>query len=126
MRLIVCGGRDFDNSLVVRRMLFKLHEETPIKYLFHGNARGADAEADRWAREFPELGVRRCPCPADWSKHGKAAGPIRNKHMLGQGIDLVLAFPGGRGTRNMVKQARAAGVKVIEVTDEIIRELTNR
>jgi UDP-N-acetylmuramoylalanine-D-glutamate ligase len=53
---------------------------------------------------------------ADWDTHGKAAGPIRNKRMLDEGKpDLVVAFPGGRGTANMISQARKAGVEVIEV-----------
>jgi hypothetical protein len=52
--------------------------------------------------------------PADWQKHGKAAGPIRNRQMLEDGKpDLVIAFSGGRGTANMISQARAAGVKVL-------------
>ena len=55
----------------------------------------------------------------DWEKHGRAAGPIRNKLMLDEGRpDLVVAFPGGRGTANMVKQASAASVEVIEVRRE--------
>lgn len=113
MRVIVCGGRDYDDCMILRRALFAIHEGPggPIKMLFHGNARGADTEAARWAREF---NVTAHACPADWTKHGRAAGPIRNKHMLGQGIDLVVAFPGGRGTRNMIKQAEAAGVKVVQ------------
>jgi hypothetical protein len=36
--------------------------------------------------------------------------------MLGQGHpDLVVAFPGGRGTADMVRRANAAGVRVMEV-----------
>lgn len=47
---------------------------------------------------------------------GKAAGPIRNQRMLDDGKpDRVLAFPGGRGTANMVKLAKAAGVPVHEI-----------
>ena len=45
---------------------------------------------------------------ADWDKFGRAAGPIRNAQMLREGKpDLVVAFPGGRGTANMVAQAKA-------------------
>jgi len=113
MRVIVCGGRDYDDCMTLRRAMFSIHEgpEGPITMLFHGNARGADTEAARWAREF---GIKNFACPADWAKHGKAAGPIRNKNMLGNHIDLVIAFPGGRGTANMIKQAKAAGVRVVE------------
>jgi UDP-N-acetylmuramoylalanine-D-glutamate ligase len=54
--------------------------------------------------------------PADCETHGRSADPIRNRRTLDEGKpDLVVAFPGGRGTAHMVSQARAAGVRVIEV-----------
>jgi hypothetical protein len=54
--------------------------------------------------------------PADWFSHGKAAGPIRNQEMLAmEAPALVVAFPGGRGTADMVRRARKAGVDVLEV-----------
>lgn len=57
---------------------------------------------------------------ADWEKYGKAAGPIRNKRMLLEGRpDLVVAFPGGRGTMNMIKLAKEAGVEVLEVKYDV-------
>lgn len=76
--------------------------------------RGVDEAAIDWAvvnwcvfQEFPP----------DWDKYGNAAGPIRNQQMLDEGKpDLVVAFPGGRGTADMVNKARKAGIEVIEVT----------
>ena len=51
--------------------------------------------------------------PANWAKHGNMAGPIRNQAMLVKGKpDLVLAFPGGRGTADMVNRARVSKVPV--------------
>ena len=51
--------------------------------------------------------------PADWKTYGRAAGPLRNARMIAEGKpDLVLAFPGGRGTADMTRKARAAGVEV--------------
>jgi len=53
---------------------------------------------------------------ANWRTHGKAAGPIRNQQMLDEGRPhLVVAFPGGTGTADMVRRAKAAGVPVMEV-----------
>ena len=44
------------------------------------------------------------------------AGPRRNARMLAEGKpDLVVAFPGGRGTADMVSKARAAKVEVMEI-----------
>ncbi len=54
---------------------------------------------------------------ADWHEHGRAAGPIRNARMIAEGRpDLVIAFPGGRGTADMVSRARKAGIEVREVS----------
>jgi ABC-type sugar transport system substrate-binding protein len=39
--------------------------------------------------------------------------------MLDEGKpDIVVAFPGGTGTADMVRRARKAGVVVIEVTND--------
>jgi UDP-N-acetylmuramoylalanine-D-glutamate ligase len=54
--------------------------------------------------------------PADWKTHGKAAGPKRNRQMLDDAKpDLVVAFPGGRGTDDMVNKAKSRGVPVVRV-----------
>jgi hypothetical protein len=110
MRVLVCGGRGFDD---VARVFWALDELGPVSALIHGCARGADTLAARWA---VSRGVEEHRFPANWSRDGKAAGPIRNAQMLREGKpDLVVAFPGGRGTADMVAKAKAAGVHVIEV-----------
>jgi hypothetical protein len=66
--------------------------------------------AGEWADVF---GVPFRIFPANWKKHGRAAGPMRNQQMLDEGKpDLVIAFPGGSGTADMVRRAKAAGVPV--------------
>ena len=112
MRVLVCGGRDYNDKDFLFAALDKVHSKTPISVLIEGGASGADRLASQWAC-LP--GVLNQRFTADWATHGRAAGPIRNKTMLIQGKpDLVVAFPGGRGTDNMIKQAREAGVQVIE------------
>lgn len=111
--VIVCGGRDFRDRNLLNATLDKIvAERWPIAEIIHGNARGADTLAGEWARCHH---VRVWPVPAEWSKYGRSAGPRRNKKMLGSGAKLVVAFPGGKGTRNMVKQARTAGIEVMEI-----------
>ncbi len=92
--------------------LCDLNAKQPITHLIHGAAPGADTLAAGWAFD---MGITVVACHADWTKHGRAAGPIRNGEMLKREPDLVVAFPGGRGTANMVRQAKAAGVRVVEV-----------
>lgn len=116
-RVLVCGGRDFSDGRRVREMLDWLPD---VECIIEGGARGADMLAAGWAQAAS--GVRLETYPADWKNHGRAAGPIRNRQMLAEGHpDLVIAFPGGRGTADMVEQAKAAGVPVIEVPALIAR-----
>ena len=110
MRLIVCGGRNYGARNYVVGVLNDLHAVLGIRVLIHGAQSGADSLADEWALDHA---VFRLWYAADWDRYGQAAGPIRNRLMLGQDPDLVLAFPGGKGTDDMVRQARRAGVWVI-------------
>lgn len=108
MKVLVCGGR---NYLDLKRV-FEVLDGLRPKHVIHGGASGADRCANDWAIV---RGVRRSIYPADWVRLGKAAGPLRNQLMLDkEKPDLVIAFPGGRGTADMVRRAREAGVKVIE------------
>lgn len=112
MRVLVCGGRHFNDYAIVKSTLDKLDAETPIDVVLEGGARGADYLGFRWA----QLRLRGSQSfPANWAL-GRKAGPIRNRQMLEDGQpDVVVAFPGGKGTADMIKQAKARGVRVIEV-----------
>lgn len=112
MRLLVCGGRDYTDAKALHARLDALVKERGrVSVLIHGAARGADSLASTWAEAN---GIPTLPFPADWSTYGKSAGAIRNSQMLTEGQpDLVVAFPGGAGTANMVRQARDARVRVI-------------
>tara|TARA_R110000851_G_C13102466_1_gene568860 strand:+ start:1730 stop:2077 length:348 start_codon:yes stop_codon:yes gene_type:complete len=113
MRVIVCGGRDYANRERVNAVLDKLHREAGISRIIEGGAKGADRLASDWAES---LAVPTTRYEADWEAHGTFAGPRRNATMLEDGQpDLVIAFPGGVGTRNMIRQARKAGVEVVEI-----------
>lgn len=131
MKWLVCGGRHFgiDGRFGrERRFIFFMLDLIAGEFcpgypseqkqlpegieLIAGGATGADTVAVDWAivnwLPFKEY-------PADWDTYGMYAGLQRNKQMLEEGKpDLVIAFPGGRGTAHMVKIAREAGVRVIE------------
>lgn len=113
MRVLVCGGRDFIDRTWLFRELDALHSSRNVTMVISGCAPGADSLGIEWA-EARRIEVGRFP--ADWDTHGRAAGPIRNQRMLDEGKpDLVIAFPGGRGTADMSRRAREAGIELIVI-----------
>ena len=112
-RVLVCGGRDYANVARVYLVLGLIHDERCVTAIIHGAATGADSLAARWA---DEMGVECIACPADWATNGRAAGPIRNAEMLTHSPDIVVAFPGGRGTADLIRRAHSAGIYVIDGT----------
>jgi len=112
MRLLVTGGRDYNDAGTAYAVIHALKPDVVI----HGAQKGADALCHFAARV---LGVARLGFSANWNAHGKSAGPRRNMQMLQEGKpDLCVAFPGGRGTADMVKKCRAAGVPVLFVDED--------
>jgi hypothetical protein len=113
MTILVCGGRDYYDRATVYQTLDQLHQSTPITKLVHGDARGADSLGAAWAKL---RGIDVVAVPADWAANKKAAGPMRNALMLRlHHPDLVVAFPGGNGTRDMIIRSQKAGVPVMEL-----------
>jgi YspA, cpYpsA-related SLOG family len=109
-RVLVCGGRDFADQAFLDDYLNAIVAD--ISHVIVGGAPGADTLAERWARAHC---IPFTVYMADWLFHGKAAGPLRNRRMLVEGKpDLVIAFAGGRGTANCLKQAQELGIEVRE------------
>jgi predicted Rossmann-fold nucleotide-binding protein len=132
-RVVVAGGgRDllWSPQEIAAALLARTGAQS-VHLLLHGGARGADRAIARAARQ---LGWPVAALPADWRRHGRAAGPIRNRQLLEAAIHqaqalsasglpvsvLVVAFPGGAGTASLVQQARRiqapVAVDVVEVT----------
>ena len=119
----MCGGRAFDDYAMIIRVLDRVHASVwngmpGISLVIHGDANGADRLAGAWAV------LRRVPAqafPARWLEEGQAAGPLRNQRMLREGKpDLVVGFPGGIGTRDMLTRAETAGVLRYEIPTRFI------
>lgn len=110
MRVIVCGGRKFNDETLVRQVL----DDHPIEVLINGACRGADLLSSAWARR---TGTIYAEVPALWETFGKAAGHMRNYTMITRfgDIDLVIAFPGGPGTASMIRIARQKGIEVLKI-----------
>ena len=112
------GGRDlaWPHQRVAAELLARSGGRL-VHLLLHGGARGADAAI---ARAAHQLGWSALVLPAEWRRHGRAAGPIRNRQLLALAVAkaearpspgvstsvLVVAFPGGSGTASLVREAR--------------------
>lgn len=121
MKIIVCGGRHFDDyELLISKMqaAIDMHH---LKYedieIVSGHCEGADMLGEKYAQEF---GTSISIFPAQWEKYGRVAGPIRNKQMVdyikSDPNPLVIAFtnPRTKGTRNTIKEAKKLNIPVIE------------
>lgn len=113
---LICGGRNFTDQAMFDDAMARLTGMwgCPSK-IVHGAAQGADSMADTWGKR---MHIAVVAVPAEWSTHGKAAGPIRNEEMLYlHKPKRVIAFPGGVGTADMVKRAKkhVGRIDVIEI-----------
>jgi len=120
MRILVCGGREYTDWDAFNDALYwicsKIGDGAKETTIISGKARGADSLAIRFAHEY---GTNLECYPADWESYGKAAGFIRNQQMLDDGKpDRVVAFPGGRGTADMIRRSHKAGVEVTVVGED--------
>lgn len=112
-KLIVAGGRDFDNAELMSRVLYAMsdveHADKSIS-IVSGMAKGADALAYMFAHK---LDIKCYEFRAQWKKHGTRAGFIRNEEM-GRFSDGLLAFHDGRsvGTAGMIRYMRSLGKPV--------------
>ncbi len=116
MKVLVCGGRNYAN----RPNVFNVLDEISPDEVVCGGATGADALAIHWTKERERV---RHVYPAKWrTLYGPTtgyypdAGPTRNQEMLdNEKPDIVIAFPGGPGTADMVCRAREADIQIREV-----------
>jgi hypothetical protein len=109
-RVLVCGSRDWRDRRIIHEVLRALADCYPDLRIVvvHGAARGADRMAGEEARA---CGYKVEEHPADWKRHGRRAGVIRNAHMLSLGCSRVVAFWDGksRGTeRTWIQQEARA------------------
>lgn len=110
MRVIVCGSRGWhDRQKISDRLALLPGEDDTV--VVHGAARGADRIA---AQEAQKLGLLVEAHPADWDRHGKKAGYLRNEEMGALGADLCIAFWDGKstGTQMMMVIAKSRGIPV--------------
>ena len=100
MKVLVCGGREYNDYEYLSKTLNAIHSKYPITILIQGGAKGADLLAAKWAYEN---NIHVAEVKALWSTRGKSAGHARNAAMLLLEPEVVVAFNGGVGTEMMVK-----------------------
>lgn len=107
MRVIVAGGREVRDYEIVPRAIEASGFE--VTELVSGGASGVDTLGEHWANTH---GIPVARFTANWQKHGRAAGPIRNRQMAAYAQALIAIPTGGRGTANMIHEATAFGLKI--------------
>jgi hypothetical protein len=120
-KILICGGRDFNDKIVIYKVLDEYINGPGISYPYSnllvitGGCRGADLVGMGWAEA---RGIHPCKVDALWDTHGNMAGPIRNRIMALMQPDVMIAFPGGAGTADMIKVAETYKIPTIRVTDK--------
>lgn len=134
MRVLVFGGRAYNNREKVHYALDDYHAQTPITLLVHGACESrldlatgevlysADDLAQEWARYnfVPYLGMPAVWYPKFGGKLNKKAGPARNTLMIQKGKpQMGIGFPGGDGSSDTARKLKAAGIPMILVDNWI-------
>jgi hypothetical protein len=116
MRTIIAGSRDGVAYLDVYRAMQQAAAQGLMPDIIVCGACPGDASADmvgdRWAQQH---GICANYHPAAWGKHGRAAGPIRNAKMASVADAAVVVHHGTPGSANMLREARARALPVVEV-----------
>jgi len=112
MKIIIAGGRDFDDYKKLSDYcdyLLQNKNKGEIE-IVSGTAKGADKLGELYAEERG-YNIRRFP--ADWGTYGKGAGYIRNDEMADYADALIIFWDGkSKGTQHMIKSADKKGLKL--------------
>jgi YspA, cpYpsA-related SLOG family len=118
MKTIICGGRDYRLTKADIGFLDSLLKQLPITEVVSGTASGADSDGELWAEKRGITVQKFLPL---WKKYGAAAGPMRNT-VMAEYADAVIAFPGGKGTADMVNKAVVRKLKVYDCREGLKME----
>lgn len=115
MRVGVTGGRDYYLSLREIHFFFEFVLEHDASLVLGDCETGVDKTVEDWARKIGVSFTQFHACHL-WATLGKKAGPIRNAAMaryMDPETDILIAFPGGRGTCNMMQQAKKRHIPIM-------------
>jgi len=112
MRIIIAGSRTFNDYDLLKTKIDKFTRKLKTVVVLSGEANGADRLGEKWAKE---RGWQIERFPAEWEKHGRKAGIVRNLEMLesiGKKGCLIVFWDGvSRGTAHIVEAAKTKGIK---------------
>jgi hypothetical protein len=110
MKVIIAGGRYFDNYELLSTKCDKILQNQDDVTIISGGAKGADSLGEKYAKE---RGYTLEIFPAKWDEHGKKAGIMRNVEMADNANSLIAFWDGNsRGTKHMVETATNKGLSV--------------
>ena len=118
MKVIVAGGRDFNDYKLLKETLDSFQQEYGnITEVVSGGALGADKLGERYANENNTPIKRFVP---DWEGLGKKAGHVRNRQMGDYAKEhngMLVAFwdNQSKGTKGMIEYAKKTGLKSVVV-----------
>jgi hypothetical protein len=110
MKVIIAGGRYFDNYELLSTKCDKILQNQDDVTIISGGAKGADSLGEKYAKE---RGYTLEIFPAKWDEHGKKAGIMRNVEMADNANSLIAFWDGNsRGTKHMIETATNKGLSV--------------
>lgn len=125
MKVLICGSRDYKDVDPILWILYGMTYHSKNLVLVEGEAKGADIisreVAEHLNETFPDLNIEVRKYPAEWTKFGKAAGPIRNRQQFdSEQPDVVVGFNDNfeksKGTRDMLDYAVSRGARTYLVS----------
>lgn len=113
MKLIIAGSRTISLSEDQITGLLNNTDVPEVLEVVCGMANGMDLSGKAWAENYNLIVTK---FPADWDKHGRAAGHIRNKQMAEYADALLLVWDGkSRGSKNMKENMQKLNKPIYEV-----------
>jgi hypothetical protein len=129
MIIIICGNRDAESidlfepyTRAIHRLYDRLLKNRAPHHLIviEGGQRGVDFMA---GREAVHRGCGWVTVPANWTRYGLGAGPLRNEWMLQLNVSKIYGlhhdWTNSKGTTNCLTRAESMGIRTKRITVKV-------